>query len=169
MFDKLINKLSDRVASKLSSMNTVKEVQYDKFSCIEYDKEISDKMKNMMDIILKYSQNLNIIINDEEITISCDNIEDIKKGHSPSSRYNLIDEANNLIIKILKDRGFTIYMAYEYGTRQLFKDTEIYSYFLPIIEKNKKELGKKKFNDMFNNIMKKSKLIRDHNLNSILD
>jgi hypothetical protein len=126
----------------------------------EYDSAVSDKFKKMLDRILNYRENLNITINEERITVTC---EDAKKLKSNSVSYN---DDGYLEIMIRKDQGF--YVNYGYKSRINFEDKNIYSEMLPIISKKLKKINVENFEKLWSNLMVESGISRDINLDTIL-
>lgn len=129
----------------------------------EYDPEVSEKFKNMIINIIDYTENLNINITNNNINISCNSVKSIK-----SNKAHIATDEDYLEISIKK--GFGFFLSNGYGRlRSNYKDEKIYDELLPIISNKLKEINSENFNKVFTKIMKDSGLIRDSNLNDLLN
>jgi hypothetical protein len=127
----------------------------------EYDPTISDKFRKMVENILNYRENININIDENRILISCENAKNLK---SKSMTYN---DDNFLEMTITKNLGFNI--NYGYRKRSNYKDEKIYDELLESVISRIKKENFKNFENLWTQIMTDSGLLRDHNLENLLE
>jgi hypothetical protein len=162
MKSKKIKKILKKLIEKERSINLSpksKHEQSNKYWSI--DVENSRKFKDLLMNVIEYD-NMSIHIEDESINISF-NIKDIKSGVNKQS----LNDDDYIEFNIRKDIGFTLSRGY--NTRASYKDNGFYYDILPLIEKKVKNLNDFKFKDVYEHIMLKSGLIRDSNLDNILN
>jgi hypothetical protein len=128
----------------------------------EYDSEVSDKFKKMFLQIIDYKDNLRINISDSNISVY---IQDVKNLKSKSKLKSNSDD-DCLEILITKDRGYSLVKGY--NKRSQFKDKDIFNQLEGIVKDRLSILNRENFNDIWENIMLESGLIRDNNLLDIL-
>jgi hypothetical protein len=128
----------------------------------EYDSEVSDKFKKMFLQIIDYKDNLRINISDSNISVY---IQDVKNLKSKSKLKSNSDD-DYLEILITKDRGYSLVKGY--NKRSQFKDKDIFNQLEGIVKDRLSILNRENFNDIWENIMLESGLIRDNNLLDIL-
>lgn len=137
----------------------------------EYDQEVSEKLKTMVLNLINYRDNLNININTYSFSISTDNLSGVKLVKNYNSNQNYAIKANSdddyLSIEVMKDNGFSINKGY--NNRSQYKDVNLYNDLLPIVTKKLKEINAEKFQDIWDNIMKESGLLRDNNIDQLLN
>lgn len=126
----------------------------------EYNKDVSEKFKKMINNILTYKENLNIHINDDRITIYCENAKNLK---SNSVTYK---EENHLEISIHKSVGF--YINYGHKKMSKYKDQNMFEEVLNSIIEKQKEINYKNFNNLWSTLMIDTGVSRDNNLDTIL-
>lgn len=172
MKKKDLKKIGDIVALNMKEVLT-QQMNYEKVDKSEdyktsaYDETVSNKFKKLILNLLDYSETLNININENSITISANDIKNIKRGNNnnnypvKSSPMTVQDESNYLEISINKERFI---MSKGYYNRTCYRDPSMYDYFEPILSKKLQEINATNFNTVWDDIMKDSGMIRDNNL-----
>lgn len=130
----------------------------------QYNEVVSDKLKTMLLNLLNYRNNINININDNTLSISTNNLSGIKKTGNNSNR--LTNDDDYFSIEIIKETGFIINKGYSVRTQYL--DNKIYDEILPITTNKLKEVNSDNFNNIWNDVMKESGLMRDNNMDQLL-
>ena len=92
------------------------------------------------------------------------NITSIKKRASKNTLYN---DDNYLDIHVIKDEGFSINLSYQ--KRSNYEDKNIFSELIDMVSKRVMEINKENFTDIWDKVMKESGIIRDNNLDQLLD
>jgi hypothetical protein len=135
---------------------------YDDSDWCEYDPEVSDKFKKMFLQIIDYKDNIRINISDSNISVSIQDIKNLKSKH----KSKLISEEDYLEISIIKDIGYSISKGYRKNSQ--FKDKDIFNQLESLVKDRLSILNRENFNDIWENIMLESGLVRDNNLLDIL-
>jgi hypothetical protein len=174
MKKKDLKKIGDIVSFNIKTvlenqMNYAKVDKAEEYKTSAYDETVSNKFKKLVLNLLDYSETLNININDNSITISANDVKSIKRGNTNSNtnsnqgngQLKLQDESNYLEISITKEK---FVMNKGYYNRACYKDTFMYDYFQPILSKKLQEINAINFNNVWDDIMKDSGMIRDNNL-----
>lgn len=130
----------------------------------EYDAEVSDKFKKMLVQLLDYGDNLRINLSNESLSIS---VSDVTQLRSNNKSNKVLNEDNYLELSILKNTGFSLSKGYNKTSR--YKDKGMFIEMESTIKDKLELMNKENFNDIWNNIMVDSGLIRDNNLLDILD
>jgi hypothetical protein len=138
------------------------KAKYDYSDWCEYDPEVSDKFKKMFLQIIDYKDNLRINISESNISVSIQDVKNLKSKH----KSKLNSDEDYLEISITKDRGYSIIKGYD--KRSQFKDKDIFSQLEGIVKDRLSILNRENFNDIWENIMLESGLVRDNNLLDIL-
>jgi hypothetical protein len=166
MKKKEIKKIAKQIFKQFKLENEantpVKSSYREEFDWSEYDEDTSSKFKKMILQIIEYNSNLRINLNESNISIS---INDIKLLKSNNLGKNSSDD-NYLEINIVKDVGFL--MVKGYNKRSQYKDTKMFNELDNIIKDRLKIINRENFNEIWDNIMVESGLIRDNNLLDIL-
>jgi hypothetical protein len=167
MKDKKLKKIVQLVAQQVREyeMSPVKKSMYTA-DWAGYDEGVSDKLKTMLINLLNYRNNINININDNSLSISTDNLSGIKKTRSNSSGLTKVSDDDYFSVEIIKETGFTINKGYNVRTQYL--DTKIYDEILPLATNKLKDINSENFNDIWNDVMKESGLMRDNNIDELL-
>ena len=131
---------------------------------IEYDKEVSTKMKDLILNIIKYKENININLSECSFHISTPDIKTIKSYNNSSGK--LYNDDNYLEIVVNK-LGFSI--SHGYNKRSRYKDENILNELLPIIESRVSEINRENFTEIWETILKDSGIMRDNNLNNLFN
>lgn len=129
----------------------------------EYDSEVSSKFKKMILSLSNYKNNLRIDVNDYNICIVSDDITSIKVNNKSSKLYN---EENYLRIEINK-KGFSL--NHGYNKRSFYKDNNMYNDLIDDIKEITKKINSDNFSEIWNDVMKVSGVIRDSNLDDLLN
>lgn len=128
----------------------------------EYDPDVSDKFKKMVLQIMEYKESLRIGLTNSNISIYIQDIKNLKSNYS--SKLN--SEEDYLEISIIKDIGYSISKGYRKNSQ--FKDKDIFNQLESLIKDRLSKINKENFNDIWENIMLESGLVRDNNLLDIL-
>ncbi len=128
----------------------------------EYDSEVSDKFKKMFLRIIEYKANIRINISDYNISVSIQDIKNLKSKH----KSKLISDDDYLEISITKDIGYSVIKGY--NKRSQFRDKDIFNQLEGIVKDRLSILNRENFNDIWENVMLESGLVRDNNLIDIL-
>lgn len=128
----------------------------------DYDPDVSDKFKKMVLQIIQYKENLRINITDSNISIYINDIKNLKSNYSSK----LSSEEDYLEISIIKDIGYSISKGYRKSSQ--FRDKDIFNQLESLVKDRLSKINKENFNDIWENIMLESGLVRDNNLLDIL-
>lgn len=129
----------------------------------DYNTEVSEKFKKMFINLLNYRENLRLEINQEVISISVEDLTNIR-GKSKLSHLN--SEENHLRLEVTKE-GFQINRGY--NRRSHFRDENMYNELLPISKECQLKFNSDMFNNVWSEIMKDSGIVRDHNLDELFN
>ena len=166
MKDKKLKKIVREVLNEVREYDRPIKAQMYTGDWAEYDEEVSEKLKTMLLNILNYINNINININDNSFSISTDNLSDVKKLRSNSSGLTKVSDEDYFSVEIIKETGFTINRGYNVRTQYL--DSKIFDEILPLTINKLKEINNENFNNIWNDIMKESGLMRDNNIDELL-
>ena len=161
MKEKNIKKIAKLISNKLIDLNDVKKcpTRLDEYGT-EYDSEVSDKLKKLILNIIQYKENLRIEITENYFTISTNDIKNIKK----SNNSKMVGDDNYLEIYVDKN-GFSINRGYTKRSR--YTDVEIFNELIPVIRQRNKEINSEYFNEIWEEIMIESGIMRDNNLDEL--
>jgi len=166
MREKELNKLAGIIVDKLNLIKSNYEVEPIKPMKMDggaiYDEEVSNKFKKLIKNIIKYNNNININISELNINISTNDIKDIKKYSN-----NLIHSEDNYLELSINKSGFSLNHGYRKSSR--YNDDKIFDELKPIIENRLKEINSENFNSIFDEVMKVSGMLRDNNLEELLE
>jgi hypothetical protein len=149
---------------KSRPMKMVEEVSGGDWS--EYDPEVSEKFKKMVLNLANYKNNININIDSNRVSISTADISNIKKIMKRSSN-TLYNEDNYVEMSLQKGLGFSI--NYGYKLRTNYKDEKLFDEIQPILVQRLKEINADNFNEIWTELMRESGVLRDNNLDDILN
>lgn len=166
MKDKKLKKIVREVLNEVREYDRPVKAQMYTADWAEYDEEVSEKLKTMLLNILNYINNINININDNSFSISTYNLSGVKKLRSNSSGLTKVSDEDYFSVEIIKETGFTINRGYNVRTQYL--DSKIFDEILPLATNKLKEINSENFNDIWNDIMKESGLMRDNNIDELL-
>ena len=165
MKEKKFKKIAEEVAKLISNQLIEKPTttMIEEYRA-EYDSEVSDKMKKFILNVIKYKENLNISISEEYINIATSDIKKIKKSNSQNiGKYPGSDD-NYLEISI-DEKGF--YLNYGYRKRSRYTDEKIFNELLPLVKQRNKEINSENFNEIWEEVMIESGIMRDNNLDEL--
>lgn len=131
---------------------------------VPYDREVSEKTKNLILKLIDYNENVNINFSSESFGISTPDICSIKKKACKNTIYN---DDNYLDIHVVKGEGFSINLAYQKRTN--YEDKEMFSELIETISKRVMEINRENFTSIWDRVMKESGIIRDSNLEQLFD
>lgn len=185
MKKKKINKISKKIFEQLSESysltrkkRTTNESKYyvteptpmpdEEYIC-EYDEEISAKFKKLFNNIIKYPDNIKINYTSSYINIEIGDIKFIKKSRPQSTNgsIKLSSGEEQLSIYIFKDKSFMLTHGYNRQTK--YSDVNMYNELIDITKDKVKEVNANNFNSIWENISKESGILRDSNLDEILN
>lgn len=159
MAAKLSNLVTDAVKSAISIQSDQKKGEYLGDFC-ENDPEISKKFRKLVIDLIEF-KNVHINISNSYMTIMVDDLSTIS---SPSNT-NKSSGINNLEININKS-GFR--MSHSYGNnRSNYLDSSIFDDLFPIVSNKLKEINAENFINIWEKVVKESKIIRNNNLEDL--
>lgn len=132
----------------------------------DYDPEVSEKFKKMVLNLATYKNNININVDSNRVSISVGDITSVKTPIKRSSNV-LYSEENYVEMSLYKDLGFSI--NYGYKLRTNYKDEKLFSELQPILVQKLKEINADNFNEIWTELMRESGILRDNNLDDILN
>jgi hypothetical protein len=132
----------------------------------EYDSEVSEKFKKMILNLATYKNNININVDDNRISVSVGDITKVKTPIKRSSNV-LYSEENYVEMSLHKGLGFSI--NYGYKLRTNYKDEKLFDELKPILIQKLKEINADNFNEIWTELMRESGVLRDNNLDNILN
>lgn len=143
----------------------LKSSSYDTSDWIECDIDNSNKFNDMVFNLLNYKEGLNIRINDNSMSITTNDIKNIKTVGKTNSK--MVNDDGYLEIEIIKNTGFTINQGY--SKRTSCKDDKMFDTLLPSLKKVMLDKSKENFNYIWNEIMIESGIMRDINLQKLVE
>jgi hypothetical protein len=159
MKEKKLKKIAKLISSQLNyTESPIREVEYR----AEFDSEVSDKLKKFILNVIQYKENISITISEKHFTISTNDIKNIKKSNSNSK--NSGSDENYLEI-FLDENGF--YLNYGYRKRSRYSDDKIFNELLPLVKQRNKEINSENFNEIWEEVMIESGIMRDNNLDEL--
>ena len=164
MKEKKLKKIAKLISNQLHVIESPMkgEVEYR----AEYDSEVSDKLKKFILNVIQYKENLSITISEKNFTISTSDIKNIKKSRSNSNAINKYSGSDENYLEIFVDeKGF--YLNYGYRKRSRYTDEEIFNELLPLVKQRNKEINSENFNEIWEEVMIESGIMRDNNLDEL--
>ncbi len=156
---KLSNLVTDAVKRAISNQSDQKKGEYLGDFC-ENDPEISRKFRKLVIDLIEF-KNVHINISNSYMNILVDDLSTIS---SPSNT-NKSSGINNLEISINKS-GFRI--SHSYGNnRSNYLDSSIFDDLFPIVSNKLKEINAENFINIWEKVVKESKIIRNNNLENL--
>ncbi len=132
----------------------------------EYDSEVSKKFKKLVLNIIQYKENININILDDRFSISSNDINIIKTNYMPNSKYVSTSQSDDNFLELcVNNQGFYVNLGYRKRSR--YTDDKIFDELLPLIRERSKEINSENFNDIWTEVMMKSGVMRDNNLDEL--
>ena len=132
----------------------------------EYDPEVSDKFKKMILNLATYKNNINISVDNSRISVSVGDITTVKRSIKRSSN-TLYSEDNYVEMSLHKDLGFSV--NYGYKLKSNYKDKKLFDELQPILTQKLKQINSDNFNEIWTELMRESGVLRDNNLDDILN
>lgn len=164
MKEKKLKKIAKLISNQLHVIESPMkgEVEYR----AEYDSEVSDKLKKFILNVIQYKENLSITISEKHFTISTNDIKNIKKSNNNSNSINKYSNSDENYLEIFVDeKGF--YLNYGYRKRSRYTDEEIFNELLSIVKQRNKEINSENFNEIWEEVMIESGIMRDNNLDEL--
>jgi hypothetical protein len=163
MKEKKLKKIAKLISNQLHAIEApIREAEYR----AEYDSEVSDKLKKFILNVIQYKENLSITISENHFTISTSDIKNIKKSRSNSNVINKYSGSDENYLEIFVDeKGF--YLNYGYRKRSRYTDEEIFNELLPLVKQRNKEINSENFNEIWEEVMIESGIMRDNNLDEL--
>jgi hypothetical protein len=161
---KLIHEEFRNHEDKLRPMKMSEEVSNGDWS--EYDSEVSDKFKKMVLNLANYKNNIDINIDSNRIRISTGDITTVKSSLKRKSN-TLYTDDNYVEMSLVKNLGFSV--NYGYKLRSNYKDEKLFDELQPVLVQRLKEINADNFNEIWSELMKESGVLRDSNLDDILN
>lgn len=133
----------------------------------EYDPEVSEKFKKMVLNLANYKNNIHISIDSNRVGISTSDITTVKNSIRKTSGNMVYSDDNYVEMSLHKGLGFSI--NYGYKLRSNYKDENLFNELQPILVQRLKEINADNFNEIWSDLMKESGILRDSNLDDILN
>ncbi len=133
----------------------------------EYDPEVSEKFKKMVLNLANYKNNIHISIDSNRVGISTSDITTVKNPTRKTSSNMVYSDDNYVEMSLYKDLGFSV--NYGYKLRSNYKDEKLFDELQPILVQRLKEINASNFNEIWSDLMKESGILRDSNLDDILN
>ncbi len=135
----------------------------------DYDSEVSLKFKKMFTNIIKYPDNIRIQYTSSYISIEISNIKYIKNSRPINNNNSMIKSNGDeqLNIYILKDKHFSVSQGYNKTSK--YTDVNMYNDMIEITKNKVKEVHASNFNSIWESIAIESGILRDSNLDDILN
>jgi len=131
----------------------------------EYDSEVSEKFKKMVLNLATYKNNIHINIDSGRVSISTNDITSVK--NTRRNQNVPYSEENYVEMSLHKGLGFSI--NYGYRLRTNYKDEKLFDEIQPILVKKLKQINADNFNEIWTELMRESGVLRDNNLDDILN
>ena len=157
---KIVKKLVKQITSYKRDLRPIKE----SINYCDYNSDVSERFKKLVLCIIEYKDNININVSTDSFSISIPDISLIKK---PAQKGRLYNDDNYLEIVVNKSEGFSINQGY--SKRSNYKDTKIFNELHSIVNKRLKEINDENFGEILENILKESGIMRDNNLEELLN
>lgn len=178
MKNKDLRKISKSISKSITqSMDNAKKIRsrgIDKLSTIsesddsyKWNKEnpdVSKKIRNILFRILEFNNKLEISINTSTITISSSSHKELKKASKTLSGYD--DGEDYFAVRIFKDKGFKSTFN---GEHSFFLDKTLFNEVESAVCESYNKSNIENFNGFYNQFMKETGLLRDSNLDTLLD
>lgn len=156
MKEKNLKKIAKLISNQLNPEKTI-SLEEDR---AEYDSEVSDKMKKFILNVINYKENLSINISEKYFNIATNDIKKIKKSHTKGP----LSDENYLEISV-DEKGF--YLNYGYRKRSRYADDKIFNELLPLVKQRNKEINSENFNEIWEEVMVESGIMRDNNFDEL--
>jgi len=156
----IFNEVEERNKKQRFKSDTMPTTESHTHTYCEFDQEVSDKFFNFVFNLIKLKNHLVIEIYDDYINIAGD-LDRIKYSNSPS-KYVTED-----IIEVkIEKNGFRVRRAY--GNYLNYLDSEMVEKLKPMLVEKNKTVSKEMIIDIIDDIMVKTNLSRENNLDELL-
>lgn len=160
---KKFKKIAKLVYDEMMLHQNSPKLMREKVDYVPFDSEVSDKTKKLILGLVSYNEGVNINFSDDEFIISTQDITNIKKKYSRNAIYS---EENYLEIFVSKE-GFTINYAFKKRTN--YEDKDMYNELVDIVKEKLKDINRENFTDIWSKVMQESGIMRDSNLEELLE
>jgi hypothetical protein len=159
MKKKKLSKLAIKISNILREpiMEVKSDISFNEYMFSECGDDIKKKIRNMIFRLIGLRDQLSISISEKLISITSDRLK------SPTNSKNVYSDYFS--IEIIKDVGYI--MNYK-EKRLAYKDILIYDDLIEQIKITFSKLNDINFNEMYNDVMIDSGLVRDSNLDDLL-
>ena len=140
------------------------ELQPQNLNYNSYDESVSKKFKNFVLNLIKVKDKIRIEVTKDCIYMNGD-LDSIRTNYNQANKYAVASE-DVIDIRITKE-GFSL--CRRYGQSFSFEDNQMYEQLKEQILDKSKEMNKEIIIDMIDDIMLKTNLNRESNLDQILD
>lgn len=159
-----IKKVAKLIFNQLNALHKIDAPVRERVDYVPYDKEVSEKTKNLVLKLIDYNDNVNIHFTDSSFSVSTQDITSIKKRLPKNAVYS---DDNYLDIHVVKGEGFSINLGYQ--KRSSYEDENFFSELIDIVSKRVIEINRENFIQIWDKVMKDSGIIRDNNLEQLFD
>lgn len=163
MKKKNFKKIAKLVYDEMMLHQNSPKLMREKVDYVPFDSEVSSKTKKLILGLVSYNEGVNINFSDDEFIISTQDITNIKKKYSRNTIYS---EENYLEIFVSKE-GFTINYAFKKRTN--YEDKDMYNELVDIVKEKLKDINRENFTDIWSKVMQESGIMRDNNLEELLN
>jgi hypothetical protein len=164
MKKKDLKKIAKIITEEIRNYNSPMAEKVEEYTWCEYDSEVSNKFKKMILSLSNYKNNLRFDVNDTRICITTEDLTLIKSGKASSNR--VYNEDNYLRVEVVKD-GFSV--NHGYNKRSFYRDNNMYNDLIDDIKDITKKINSDNFTEIWTDVMKESGVIRDSNLDDLLN
>jgi hypothetical protein len=164
MKKKDLKKIAKIITEEIRNYNSPMSEKVEEYTWCEYDSEVSNKFKKMILSLSNYKNNLRFDVNDTRICITTEDLTLIKSGKASSNR--VYNEDNYLRVEVVKD-GFSV--NHGYNKRSFYRDNNMYNDLIDDIKDITKKINSDNFTEIWTDVMKESGVIRDSNLDDLLN
>ena len=166
MKKKDLKKIVKMITDEIRNYNSPMAENNEEYIWCEYDPEVSDKFKKMILSLSNYKNNLRLDVSDDRICMTTDDITSIKKSKTPSNNTRVYSDDNYLRVEVTK-KGFSLDQGFK--KRSYYKDDNMYNDLIDDIKEVSKKVNSDNFSEIWDDVMKESGIIRDSNLEDLLN
>lgn len=164
MKKKKLKKIAKHIFTEINSLKKLDSSLRERVDYVAYDSDVSEKTKKLILKLITYKDSVNINLSEESLSVSTPDITNIKKKSNKNVPYN---DSNYLDIQVIKDEGFSINLAYQKRTN--YADKNMFNELIFLVSKRFTDINRENFEDIWNKVMKESGIIRDNNLEQLLN
>lgn len=159
---KKIQKIAQIIYNEVTMLQKSEVVMREKSEYSLYDREVSEKTKQLILNLICYNEVLRITFTDDEFSISIPDITNIKKR----PKNTIYNDDNYLEITVSKE-GFSF--NYAYHKRSYYQDTHMFDELIDTIKQRLIEINRENFTDILSTVLQQSGIIRDSNLEQLFN